>query len=69
MQSLLTEKERVKADLHRINQNKSLTRKDRNLAVKSINNLGKTIDDLIGKEKTRLNDNFESQLMSKLNNS
>jgi hypothetical protein len=68
MQELLAEKERVKLEIERIEGNKSLTRQDKVLAVKSVRSLSKTIEGLIGREKEKISDRFESQVMSHFSN-
>jgi hypothetical protein len=60
IQELMSEKERVKYEIERIYNNKSLTRQDKALAVKSVRSLSKTIEGLIGREKEKLSDHFDS---------
>ena len=54
------EKERAWAEIQKINANRDLTPTDKHLAMKSVRSLSKTIDGLIGREKERISDNYES---------
>ena len=47
----MSEKERAKQEIERIEQNKSLTRADKARAVKQVQGLTRTIDGLIDREK------------------
>lgn len=56
----MTEKERVRIEIEKIEMNKSLTRKDRQLAIKSVRGLSRTIEGLIDREKEKISEKFES---------
>jgi hypothetical protein len=66
MQDLMTEKERVRVEIEKIELNKSLTRQDRYLASKSVRGLSRTIEGLIDREKEKISEKFESQFMSNI---
>lgn len=56
----MSEKERAKLEIEKINRNKSLTPLDRQKAIRSVNSLTRTIEDLIFKEKDRISEHYES---------
>ena len=60
------EKERAKHEIERIEQNKSLTRADKTRAIKQVEGLSRTIEGLIGREKDRISEHYESQLTSQI---
>ena len=60
------EKERAKHEIERIEQNKSLTRADKTRAIKQVEGLTRTIEGLIGREKDRISEHYESQLTSQI---
>jgi hypothetical protein len=60
----MTEKERANLEIEKIQRNKSLTATDKMKAIRSVKSLTRTIDDLIYREKDKISDHFESQLMS-----
>lgn len=61
----MTEKERLKQETDKIKNNKFLKMVDRNNAIKSVRSLSKTIDDLISKEKGKIEDHYNSKLLEK----
>lgn len=62
----MSEKERANIEIEKIKRNKSLTPMDKQKAIRSVKSLTRTIDDLIYREKDRISDHFESQLMSRM---
>ena len=73
LEGLMGEKERARQEIERIERNKSLTRADKTRAIKQVQGLTRTIDGLIGREKDKISEHYESQLasqvrMSTLNN-
>jgi hypothetical protein len=60
----MSEKERANLEIEKIKRNKSLTPLDKQKAIRSVKSLTRTIDDLIFREKDKISDHFESQLLS-----
>jgi hypothetical protein len=60
----MSEKERANLEIEKIKRNKSLTPFDKQKAIRSVKSLTRTIDDLIFREKDKISDHFESQLLS-----
>ena len=60
------EKERARQEIERIEGNKSLTRADKNRAIKQVKGLTRTIDGLIDREKDKISEHYESQLASQI---
>jgi hypothetical protein len=60
----MSEKERANLEIEKIKRNKSLTPLDKQKAIRSVKSLTRTIDDLIFREKDKISDLFESQLLS-----
>jgi hypothetical protein len=56
----MSEKERANLEIEKINRNKSLTPLDRQKAIRSVESLTRTIDDLIFREKDKISDHYES---------
>lgn len=54
------ERERAKAEIERIEGNKSLTRADKSRSIKQVKSLTKTIDGLIDREKDKISEHYES---------
>ena len=66
LQGLMGEKERARQEIQRIEGNKSLTRADKNRAIKQVKGLTRTIDGLIDREKDKISEHYESQLASQI---
>ena len=62
----MSEKERAHQEIEKIKRNKSLTATDKQKAIRSVASLTRTIDDLIYREKDKISDHFESQLLSQI---
>lgn len=62
----MSEKERANQEIEKIKRNKSLTATDKQKAIRSVVSLTRTIDDLIFREKDKISDHFESQLLSQI---
>lgn len=66
LQGLMSEKERAKQELDRIEKHKSLTRAAKQKAIDSVKSLTRTIDGLIDREKDKISEHYESQLVSQV---
>ena len=66
LQGLMGEKARADQEIHRINRNKDLTVADRNKAIASVKSLTRTINGLIDREKDKISEHFESQMLSQI---
>lgn len=64
LQGLMSEKERANQEIEKIKRNKSLTPTDKQRAIKSVKSLTRTIDDLIFREKDKISEHYESQMLS-----
>lgn len=64
IKGLLQEKEKVLHEEVKISQNKNLTFVDKVDAMKSARSLSKTIEGLIGKEKDKISEYYDSQIRS-----
>ena len=62
----MSEKEKAKQEINRIERNKSITRADKTRAINQVKNLTRTIDGLIDREKDRISEHYESQLASQI---
>ena len=60
----MSEKERANQEIDKIEKNKSLTVTDKQKAINSVKSLTRTIDGLIGREKEKISEHYESQLLS-----
>lgn len=60
LQGLMSEKERANQEIEKIKRNKSLTPLDKQRAIRSVNSLTRTIDDLIFREKDKISEHLES---------
>jgi hypothetical protein len=63
----MVEKERLNQETDKIKKNKFLKMVDRGNAIKSVRSLSKTIDDLINKEKGKIEDHYNSKILEKSN--
>ena len=66
LQGLMSEKERANQELDRIEKHKSLTRAAKQKAIDSVKSLTRTIDGLIDREKDKISEHYESQLVSQV---
>ena len=64
LQGLMSEKERANQEIDKIEKNKSLTVTDKQRAINSVKSLTRTIDGLIDREKEKISEHYESQLLS-----
>ena len=64
LQGLMSEKERANQELDKIEKNKSLTRVAKQKAINSVKSLTRTINGLIDREKDKISEHYESQLVS-----
>lgn len=62
MQELMSEKEKLNQRQDEIRKNKFLKLVDRNNAIKSVRSLSRTIDDLIQKEKQKIDEHYNHKL-------
>ena len=60
LQGLMGEKERAQQEIEKIKRNASLTATDREKAMRSVKSLTRTIDSLIGREKDKISEHYES---------
>lgn len=65
LQGLMTEKERLNQEQEKIRNNKFLKMVDRTNAMKSVRSLSRTIDDLINKEKEKIEDHYNSKVLER----
>jgi len=63
MQGLMTEKEKLNQEQDKIKKNKFLKLVDKNNAIKSVRSLSRTIDDLINKEKNKIENHYNSKIL------
>jgi hypothetical protein len=61
----MTEKERLNQEQDKIKNNKFLKMVDRGNAIKSVRSLSRTIDNLINKEKNKIEDHYNSKILEK----
>jgi hypothetical protein len=65
VQDLISQKTNTDREIERINGNKYLSKKDRQIAIKSVRSLSRTIDDLLHREKSKIGSQLAtSQMMS-----
>ena len=62
----MSEKERANQEIDKIEKNKSLTVTDKQKAINSVKSLTRTIDGLIDREKEKISEHYESQLLSQV---
>ena len=58
MQDLIAQQSQTTQELHRIEQDQNLSKKDRQIAIKSVRSLSRTITDLLGREKQKLTEHI-----------
>jgi len=63
MQDLMGEKEKLNLEQEKIKKNKFLKLVDKNNAIKSVRSLSRTIDNLIIKEKDKIEDHFKNSIL------
>lgn len=60
LQDLIQHQAQTNLEITKITENKNLSKKDRQIAIKSVRSLSRTIDDLLNQQKSKLSEQIES---------